>query len=98
MAERHAIGRVLARRSTSLAPRVLIVGGGFAGVTTALELAKRRSEEHTSELQSRPHLVCRLLLEKKKNIQTDALAASILYRRTRSLLLSYRVKSKYAIV
>src|SRR3989442_3043842 len=28
-----------------------------------------RSEEHTSELQSRPHLVCRLLLEKKKIIQ-----------------------------
>src|SRR3989442_7478162 len=27
-----------------------------------------RSEEHTSELQSRPHLVCRLLLEKKKSI------------------------------
>src|SRR2546422_7510642 len=29
-----------------------------------------RSEEHTSELQSRLHLVCRLLLEKKKNTQT----------------------------
>src|SRR5207253_3508363 len=29
-----------------------------------------RSEEHTSELQSRGHLVCRLLLEKKKNKQT----------------------------
>src|SRR5690554_7538554 len=28
--------------------------------------AGSRSEEHTSELQSRPHLVCRLLLEKKK--------------------------------
>src|SRR5436305_2935394 len=27
-----------------------------------------RSEEHTSELQSRPHLVCRLLLEKKKTL------------------------------
>src|SRR3989442_872523 len=27
-----------------------------------------RSEEHTSELQSRPHLVCRLLLEKKKRV------------------------------
>src|SRR3989442_4877706 len=27
---------------------------------------KGRSEEHTSELQSRPHLVCRLLLDKKK--------------------------------
>src|SRR5690554_7485601 len=31
-----------------------------------------RSEEHTSELQSRPHLVCRLLLEKKKKTITDA--------------------------
>src|SRR5947209_14612001 len=29
-----------------------------------------RSEEHTSELQSRQYLVCRLLLEKKKNIQS----------------------------
>src|SRR5436305_8644142 len=29
--------------------------------------AEGRSEEHTSELQSRPHLVCRLLLEKKKH-------------------------------
>src|SRR5437870_13045604 len=29
----------------------------------------QRSEEHTSELQSRGHLVCRLLLEKKKKIQ-----------------------------
>src|SRR5258706_5467622 len=30
-----------------------------------------RSEEHTSELQSLTNLVCRLLLEKKKNIKTD---------------------------
>src|SRR2546422_6971850 len=30
-------------------------------------MPKARSEEHTSELQSRLHLVCRLLLEKKKN-------------------------------
>src|SRR2546422_5514024 len=30
------------------------------------EMVPRRSEEHTSELQSRLHLVCRLLLEKKK--------------------------------
>src|SRR5690554_7451944 len=43
-----------------------------------------RSEEHTSELQSRPHLVCRLLLEKKKNslsipctISTTPVAASV---------------------
>src|SRR5690625_5965043 len=32
------------------------------------EVACGRSEEHTSELQSRGHLVCRLLLEKKKRI------------------------------
>src|SRR3989442_10849788 len=32
-----------------------------------VRLRQARSEEHTSELQSRPHLVCRLLLEKKKN-------------------------------
>src|SRR5207253_7712282 len=33
-----------------------------------------RSEEHTSELQSRGHLVCRLLLEKKKESTIEALA------------------------
>src|SRR5690554_165722 len=38
-----------------------LVAGGTGDDST-------RSEEHTSELQSRPHLVCRLLLEKKKNI------------------------------
>src|SRR3989442_7098097 len=32
------------------------------------QLQRDRSEEHTSELQSRPHLVCRLLLEKKKRL------------------------------
>src|SRR5436305_8128956 len=30
-----------------------------------------RSEEHTSELQSRPHLVCRLLLEKKNDVRHE---------------------------
>src|SRR5690554_7756138 len=35
-------------------------------ISAALGFAVARSEEHTSELQSRPHLVCRLLLEKKK--------------------------------
>src|SRR3989442_8629831 len=38
----------------------------FTGDLIQLRDAYRRSEEHTSELQSRPHLVCRLLLEKKK--------------------------------
>src|SRR5690554_7621571 len=35
-----------------------------------------RSEEHTSELQSRPHLVCRLLLEKKKKKKQTVLHTS----------------------
>src|SRR5207253_7340380 len=37
---------------------------------TATATARVRSEEHTSELQSRGHLVCRLLLEKKKKKTT----------------------------
>src|SRR3989442_10584285 len=38
----------------------------FGGVLSRFLYVCTRSEEHTSELQSRPHLVCRLLLEKKK--------------------------------
>src|SRR3712207_7797669 len=56
----------------------LLVGGGARLVEDAVEVdslvvevdrvaARLRSEEHTSELQSRQYLVCRLLLEKKKN-------------------------------
>src|SRR2546422_1581792 len=53
----------------------LLLAGEFEGVEARLRDAERwldltgseRSEEHTSELQSRLHLVCRLLLEKKKN-------------------------------
>src|SRR5437660_8229855 len=40
--------------------------GSWQGVGVGMTLAAMRSEEHTSELQSRGHLVCRLLLEKKK--------------------------------
>src|SRR3989442_11683441 len=40
-----------------------------------------RSEEHTSELQSRPHLVCRLLLEKKKNTASGATRAVLTWAR-----------------
>src|SRR5690554_7051443 len=38
----------------------------FEGCSIEFTANIDRSEEHTSELQSRPHLVCRLLLEKKK--------------------------------
>src|SRR5690606_41582879 len=43
-----------------------VVDDRRAGVPTHLAYCHERSEEHTSELQSREKLVCRLLLEKKK--------------------------------
>src|SRR2546422_5212967 len=49
-------------------PKIILLGAaGQFGIflTLLLALALGRSEEHTSELQSRLHLVCRLLLEKK---------------------------------
>src|SRR5438876_3657030 len=64
-----------------------IVGGYTGpGVKTAIPYRAERSEEHTSELQSPVHLVCRLLLEKKKKasernpylvLKTDHPASSI---------------------
>src|SRR3712207_7813808 len=51
-------------------------GAGAGGDNGLDALAQARSEEHTSELQSRQYLVCRLLLEKKINRQ------STLYRRS----------------
>src|SRR2546422_7320825 len=42
-----------------------------------LQGAEARSEEHTSELQSRLHLVCRLLLEKKKKDTRTALSLAL---------------------
>src|SRR5690625_6927191 len=49
-----------------------LVAKGLGERTDQAFIVKNRSEEHTSELQSRGHLVCRLLLEKKKKniIQT----------------------------
>src|SRR2546422_8599493 len=46
--------------------KFLVSTGGMAAAFLAMNEVFR-SEEHTSELQSRLHLVCRLLLEKKKN-------------------------------
>src|SRR2546422_4771748 len=51
------------------APRAstgVLISGLSGQPRSRVEAARGRSEEHTSELQSRLHLVCRLLLEKKK--------------------------------
>src|SRR5690554_6907452 len=45
---------------------LLLMAIWWATEAIPMPVTSLRSEEHTSELQSRPHLVCRLLLEKKK--------------------------------
>src|SRR5258707_8616964 len=57
-------------RSRKAFPRWECAGGA----RWFLSLNRKRSEEHTSELQSRQYLVCRLLLEKKKDDQTGPAA------------------------
>src|SRR5205809_4028328 len=52
-------------RSGSAGDGVVAVADFFQQVAKIVKEAGGRSEEHTSELQSRLHLVCRLLLEKK---------------------------------
>src|SRR2546429_3551599 len=69
----------LFRSLKNIKPAVMLVGGWYdtedpQGLLRQHEFMEKngppavRSEEHTSELQSRLHLVCRLLLEKKKTI------------------------------
>src|SRR5437773_9092906 len=60
-------------RRLFLLRELLFALDGDVGLRLLL-LEKKRSEEHTSELQSHHDLVCRLLLEKKKNRQVHASA------------------------
>src|SRR3712207_8709704 len=75
----RAVGR--ARSVEDLAHTVATVRGGqpiTVGQVADVRVGprpKRRSEEHTSELQSRQYLVCRLLLEKKKTLFPSASAS-----------------------
>src|SRR3989449_3508163 len=73
MGERNVAAARDVLRRTGIPVMREAVGGG-AGRSVRFYVAdgrveiRSRSEEHTSELQSRLHLVCRLLLEKKKNL------------------------------
>src|SRR3712207_8697304 len=77
IADDHAVVRQGLRMFLSLDPDLEVVGEAENG-EEALEMARElspdvilmRSEEHTSELQSRQYLVCRLLLEKKKKLKS----------------------------
>src|SRR3989449_2986898 len=69
------IGKPVKRRDTP----EKITGRGIYGTDVQVPgmLVASRSEEHTSELQSRLHLVCRLLLEKKKKQQQDIILSGV---------------------
>src|SRR2546422_8300796 len=70
---RHRIGTSAARSSATARA---VVSAVFMSCTLVMpKRAGHRSEEHTSELQSRLHLVCRLLLEKKKKKNRTITAA-----------------------
>src|SRR3712207_7559592 len=67
----RAYGRgpqLLGRDCPSRRPAAHHAGVGALGGSSLLLRRGARSEEHTSELQSRQYLVCRLLLEKKKTL------------------------------
>src|SRR2546422_8256332 len=67
------ISVVFAKVAEAETVQMAFVSGVAEGAEIGIMRGKpRRSEEHTSELQSRLHLVCRLLLEKKKNNNKDA--------------------------
>src|SRR2546430_13671027 len=85
------------RIAVELAKAAVRSADGFRFLRTVLEMAQpalaelldvpaeyiQRSEEHTSELQSQSNLVCRLLLEKKKDTQYDVSAVRVTATRTR---------------
>src|SRR5688572_31762638 len=59
------------------ARRSHVAGDDVAGVDANADRERRRSEEHTSELQSQSNLVCRLLLEKKKKKKLECIIGYI---------------------
>src|SRR5258708_26191389 len=69
LGERSLEREVLAlfdRQAEMLLPRIRLGESALAAASVHTLKGSARSEEHTSELQSPDHLVCRLLLEKKK--------------------------------
>src|SRR5258707_12087323 len=67
--QRHASYAVQGRRGPGQTPACQLRGGrSSGGLRELLEADTQRSEEHTSELQSRQYLVCRLLLVIKKTV------------------------------
>src|SRR3712207_8063640 len=62
----HVLGMTSWRSLLNVLTDAVVVADDLAAASNLDQLRGLRSEEHTSELQSRQYLVCRLLLEKKK--------------------------------
>src|SRR2546429_5602493 len=75
---------ILVRLTRAPVVSIALIRGRATGNGSELALACDRSEEHTSELQSRLHLVCRLLLEKKKTSNEKLLVWIIVSLRLRA--------------
>src|SRR2546422_7219829 len=75
----HALPFQLNQRPVQKATASARIGtpGATPLVRFRLRYARKRSEEHTSELQSRLHLVCRLLLEKKNDGTMSSVKSSL---------------------
>src|SRR5438445_2943824 len=67
---RGKLGTIIAENCQGQVTDFALLDRGFFG-SCGSQILKNRSEEHTSELQSRQYLVCRLLLEKKKKKRID---------------------------
>src|SRR5690625_5913444 len=63
-------GQNVVTQTLTAAPTTLDLGGKAVSTWAYGESLPGRSEEHTSELQSRGHLVCRLLLVKQENCES----------------------------
>src|SRR2546422_7799943 len=73
----HAPVRPQGRPTAATVPAFSFADDTFAFANMVRAHHPQRSEEHTSELQSRLHLVCRLLLEKKKKITNDTIITHV---------------------
>src|SRR5256886_9874715 len=66
-------------------------------VLDTVQFTPRRSEEHTSELQSQSNLVCRLLLEKKTQQRSADLSRSVRAASSTDCLCSHRLQAQYRV-
>src|SRR3712207_7870836 len=81
LTEEMAVKKIRFPKTSAIGIKPVSIEGTERLVRKAIQYAiDNRSEEHTSELQSRQYLVCRLLLEKKKNTRLNSSYSNTTYR------------------